>query len=93
MKGGMGRLVDVWADINSLPWPSFCRCIHEKSMGGRWTWEGGDAVWMDGEQEGGRRGQKGGETGEQRNIEVNHPYPTTRQHSFSACVLGLIATK
>lgn len=44
MKEGIGRLVDVWADIDYLPWPSFCRCIHEKSMGGRWTWEGGDAV-------------------------------------------------
>lgn len=49
------RPVDVWADINHLPWPSFCRCKHEKSMGGRWTWERGDAVWMDAEQRGGRK--------------------------------------
>lgn len=49
------RPVDVWANINHLPWPSFCRCIHEKSMGGRWTWERGDAVWMDGERRGGRK--------------------------------------
>ncbi len=66
---------DGWtggADIISLPCPSFCRCIHEKSMGGRWRWEGGDAVWM----EGGRGGEKGGETGREtvEELEVSHSY-------------------
>ena len=62
MTGWMGRLEDVWADTDYLPWPSFCRCIHEKSMGGRWTWEEGDAVWLDG---GGRR-EGGREEGQER---------------------------
>lgn len=69
MKGGTGRQVDEGAESHGLPWPSFCRCIHEKSMGGRWTWEGGDADWMDARQGGRGRGERGGETIEQRNID------------------------
>lgn len=38
-------------DRNYLPWPSFCRCIHEKSMGGRWTWGEGDTGWMKDKEE------------------------------------------
>lgn len=60
-------------------------------MGGRWTWEGGDAVWMGGGQEGGRRGERGGETVEQRNIEVNHSLIDI--HPVHVCVLGLTTTR
>lgn len=64
----------------------------------RSLWEGGGHGrgvtlfgWTEDKEE--EEDKKGGETVEQRNTEVNHPYLTIRQHSFSACVLGLITMK
>lgn len=75
--------MDVWADIKHSPWPSFCRCIHEKSMVGRWTWERGDAVGMDGGMKSGkRRKKKGGETVKQRETRgVIRDWTVTNIHS------------
>lgn len=49
-------------------------------MGGRWRWEGGDAVWMDGGEVEGRGGRgTGREIAQKRSSEVIHNF--THQHS------------